>query len=64
MVKKYNEAFRGVCLEKRRENLKLNVVLVLESKALYFWRKRYSFPSLPSIDKWCPFTYFRKLHPF
>ena len=41
----------------RRESLKLNVILVIESKALYFWRKRYPFPSVPSIDKWCLFTY-------
>ena len=33
--KKYNEAFRGVFLENRRESLTLNVVLVLESKVLY-----------------------------
>ena len=27
-------------LEKRRENLKLNVVLVIETKALYYWKSR------------------------
>ena len=48
----------------RRESLKLNVILVIESKALYFWRKRYPFPSVPSLDKWYPFTYFRTPHPF
>ena len=26
-------------LEKRRENLKLNVVLVIETKALYYWKR-------------------------
>ena len=38
-VKKYNEAFRVAVLEKRRENLKLNVVLVIETKALYYWKR-------------------------
>ena len=38
-VKKYNEAFRVSVLEKRRENLKFNVVLVIETKALYYWKR-------------------------
>ena len=38
-VKKYNEVFRVAVLEKRRENLKLNVVLVIETKALYYWKR-------------------------
>ena len=38
-VKKYNEVFRVTVLEKRRENLKLNVVLVIKTKALYYWKR-------------------------